>query len=63
MSEFRGRDKRAREIVAKAHASLRDNPLVANFILEIRKDILLGMKFQVTNINYKDQQITFTLVE
>ena len=61
--EFQARDKEAREKVEAARASLRDNPLITNFILEIRKDILIGMKFQVTNINYKDHQITFTLVE
>ena len=56
-------DKRAHKLVEEAHASLRENSVVANFILEIRKDILLGTKFQLTNINYKDHQITLTIIE
>jgi hypothetical protein len=51
------------EMVRKAHKSLREQPLQAIFPEGIRPDILFGMKFRVTNINFVTNTVIFTLVE
>ena len=62
-SEFEEIDKRAHELVEKAHASLRETPLEATFPEGIRKDILCGTRFTVTNIDYRTNVVTFSLTE
>ena len=61
--EFEEIDQKAREGVEKAHASLRGHPILASFPEGIRKDVLLGMQFTVTNINFVTNIVTLSLVE
>ena len=60
---FERRDKIARQLVEKARTRLLNEPLEAIFPFGVRQEILLGMKFQVSNLDYINNIVTFTLVE
>lgn len=62
-NEFKERDKEARRLVEEAYANLQGILLEATFPFGIPKDVLLGMKFGITALDYKNNLITFTLVE
>lgn len=57
------RDKEAQIKVEMARGYFQDNPLQVATPDETTKNILLGMKFQVTNIKFVTNTVTFTLVE
>ncbi len=55
--------KKAIAMVREAHASLREFPLKATYKNGIRKDVLLGMRFTVSNIDFVNNVVTFSLIE
>ena len=55
--------QRAMAMVEEAHASLREFPLEATYKNGIRKDVLLGMRLTVSNMDFIKNIITFTLTE
>ncbi len=57
------RIEEARILVEMARCYFQDNPLQIITPVETTKNILLGMKFQVTNINFVTNTVLFTLVE
>ena len=62
--EFDTITEKATKLVNEARQYFLNNPL--QDVTEddkIIKNILLGMKFQVSNINYVTKTVTFTLVE
>ena len=61
--EFQRRDAKAHELVEKARLFFRENPLQIVTPDETLDGLLLGMKFQVTNLNYVTNTVTFKLVE
>ena len=62
--EFQKRDEEARIRVEEARQYFLNNPLQdITDDDKIIKNILPGMKFQVSNINYVTNTVTFTLVE
>jgi len=62
-AEFQKKDKEARIGVKMARGYFKDNPFQVVVPDETIKNILLGMKFQPTNIDYATNTVTFTLVE
>ena len=63
-AEFQKKDEEARIMVEMARGYFQDNPLqIIGTPDETIKNILLGMKFQVSNINYVTNTVMFTLVE
>jgi len=61
--EMQEADEKARILVEKARAQLRDNPLTVEFQKGIPEEVLLGMGFKVTNLDYGLNVVTFTLIE
>ncbi len=60
---IRDKEREARIGVKKARGFFQVNPLKIITPDETTENILLGMKFQVTNINFMSNAVTFTLVE
>jgi len=60
---FRDKDREARIGVKKARGYFQDNPLQVVAPGETIQNILLGMKFRVSNVNFVTNTVTFTLVE
>ena len=60
---FQEKDEEARIRVEMARGYFRDNSIQVAVTDETAQNILLGMKFQPTNINYVTNTVTFKLVE
>ena len=60
--EQKERERKAIEVVEKARADLRDNPLEAIFPFGIPQNVLVGMSFTVTSLDYVNNIITFSIV-